>query len=281
MITISPIAAKGAVQYDATSAIDLAGTAQRWVAAAQDYLIDSPDMAALAGDDLKQIKGLQKDVEARRVAVTGPLNAALKSVNDLFRPPKEFLEQAEAALKRSILTYTAEQERLAHEARRLAEEQARIQRAQIEAEARAQAERARQAAAEAQVAAEAQAQALQAGDTETAEREAAVVQAKAQEMEVAAAAAQEGELLSAIVTVAPAIEAPAKIAGLSGRITWRAQVDDLLALAKAVAEGRAPIEALCANDKFLSAQAKAFKKAGPLYPGVRAISERGLAARSA
>lgn len=277
---MTDITTHGTVNYDAIDALNLAAVAKRMVASSQDFIIDSPDMAAIAADDLKQVKRLQKDVEDRRVAVTGPLNAALKSVNDLFRAPKEYLARAESLLKGSILSYTTEQERLAEQARRAAEEQARIERAKIEAEARVQAERARRAAEEAEAAEEAKQQALRDGDTEAACRAASLAQAKMAEVDEASALAQEGELLSAVITVTPAVEAPAKIAGLSGRVTWHAQVDSLLTLARAVAEGKAPIEAIVANDKFLSAQAKAFKKAGELYPGVRAVSERGLAARS-
>ena len=71
------------------------------------------------------------------------------------------------------------------------------------------------------------------------------------------------------------------MSGISGRVTYAAHVDDLMTLVKAVAEGKAPLEAIGANDKFLGAQARAFKKSGPLYPGVTAIAERGIAARAA
>lgn len=278
---MTTIATKGAIQYDASPAVDLASAAQRWVATADDYIIDSHEMAELAGEDLKAIKGLQKEVEAKRVSITGPLNSAVRAVNDLFRAPREYLEQAEATLKRSILTYTEEQERIAAEARRLAEEQERIERERLEAEARQQQELARKAEIEAQQAAEEAARAAAEGDQAAADAATQLAHQRAQEAASAQAAAEEATVVSAVVTVAPAVEAPQKIAGLSGRITYRAQVDDLLALARAVVEGKAPVEAICADEKFLSAQARAFKKVGELYPGVRAIAERGLAARSA
>lgn len=84
-----------------------------------------------------------------------------------------------------------------------------------------------------------------------------------------------------VVTAAPAVEAPAKVSGISGRMTFSAEVTDLMELVKAVAAGTAPIEAIQADTKFLGAQARAFKKAGQLYPGVMAVAERSISARAA
>jgi ribonuclease-3 len=91
------------------------------------------------------------------------------------------------------------------------------------------------------------------------------------------AAAQTAE----VITIPVAAPAPAKVSGISGRVNYTAQVDDLMTLIKAVAEGKAPIQCVIADEKFLGAQARAFKKSGPLYPGVTAVAERSLSARSA
>jgi hypothetical protein len=64
-------------------------------------------------------------------------------------------------------------------------------------------------------------------------------------------------------------------------MTYSAEVTNLLELVQAVAAGQAPLEALQAETKFLGAQARAFKKAGQLYPGVMAVAERSIAARAA
>lgn len=255
------------VTYDASSAIVLATKAQNALASASDFVIDSHTMFELASDDLKQIKALQKDVEEKRTSITGPLNQAVKAVNDLFRSPKEYLEKAEATLKRAMVTWTTEQERLAAIARAQAEQAARAERERLAAEERAQQEAARKAQEEAHAAAAA-------GD------EAAAAAAQA-----AADAAQEQATLAAItasvVTVTPEVEAPSKVSGISGRVTYSAQVTDLMALVIAVAEGKAPIEALQADAKFIGAQARAFKKAGELYPGVVVSAERIISARAA
>lgn len=255
------------VTYDASAAIVLATQAQQHLANANDYVIDSHTMFELASDDLMKIKALQKDVEGKRTAITGPLNQAVKAVNDLFRAPKEFLEQAESTLKRSMVTWTNEQERLAAIARSEAEAAARAERERLAQIEREQQEAARKAQEEAQAAAAA-------GDQEAANKAMELAQAAQQEAAMAAMTAN-------VVTVAPAVEAPAKVSGISSRSTYSAEVTDLMELIKAVAAGAAPIECLQADTKFLGAQARAFKKPGQLFPGVVAKEERSIAARAA
>ena len=255
------------VSYDASSAIVLASKAQNALASVSDFVIDSHTMFELASDDLKQIKTLQKEVEEKRTSITGPLNQAVKAVNDLFRSPKDYLDKAEATLKRAMVTWTTEQERLAAIARAEAEAAARAERERLAALEREQQEAARKAHEEAQAAAAA-------GDTEAAAAAAAAAEAAQQQAAITAMTAQ-------VVTVAPDVEQAGKVSGISGRTTYAAQIDDLLALVKAVAEGKAPIEAIQADTKFLNAQARAFKKQGQLYPGVTAVAERSIAARVA
>lgn len=255
------------IAYDASSAILLANKAQAAMTSAADYVIDSPTMFELASDDLKQVKALQKEVEDKRTSITGPLNQAVKAVNDLFRAPKEYLEKAENTLKRAMVTYTTEQERLAAEARAKAEAEARAERERLAAIEREQAEAARKAQAEAQAAAAA-------GDAEAAAAVMAAAQAAQEQADIAAMTAN-------VVTIAPTVEAPAKVSGISSRVTFSAEVANLMELVKAVAAGTAPIEAIQANNKFLGAQARAFKKPGQLYPGVMAVAEHSIAARAA
>ena len=211
------------IAYDASSAIVLAGKAQSALANACDFVIDSHTMFELASDDLKQVKALQKEVEEKRTNITGPLNQAVKAVNDLFRAPKDYLDKAEATLKRAMVTWTTEQERLAAIARAEAEAAARAERERLAAIEREQQEAARKAQEEAQAAAAA-------GDQEAAAR--AMIQAQAAQEQAAIAA-----VTANVVTAAPAVEAPAKVSGISGRMTFSADVTNLLELVKAVAEG--------------------------------------------
>lgn len=254
------------LSYDASSAVVLSDKAQKALASASDFVIDSTTMFELASDDLRQVKTLQKEVEEKRTSITGPLNQAVKAVNDLFRAPKDYLDKAESTLKRAMITWTSEQERIAAEARAQAEAQARAERERLAAIEREKVEAARKAQEEAQAAAAA-------GDKEAAQRAMAEMQAAQQQAEVAAITAQ-------VITVTPSVEAPAKVSGISGRVTYSAEVTDLMALVKAVAIGAAPIECLQADTKFLGAQARAFKKAGAIYPGVNAVAERSIAARA-
>lgn len=273
--------AQGTVAYDASTAIVLQGQAQAALTSAQDLIIDSPSMYELAGEELRNIKALQKKVEESRTSITGPLNAALKAVNDLFRAPKEYLEQAEAAVKRPMVAFTQEQERIAAEARRAAEAAAAAERRRLAEEQAAQ-ELAAREAAEAAAAAQRQAdEAAAAGDAETAAAAQEQARIQSEAAANAQAEAQATAQIAEVITMHVAAPAVSKAAGVSGRTNYTAQVDNLLELVKAVAAGTAPIEAICANDKFLGAQAKAFKKAGPLFPGVTAVAERILSARAA
>ena len=165
------------------------------------------------------------------------------------------------------MSYTTEQERAAAQARAQAEAEAREERARLAA---IEAEKIKQAH-------EAQRQAQEAAAKGNAEEAQKAMEA-AQQAEAEAAALQ---MTQQVGTGAPEIEAPAKVSGISGRVTYSAEVDDLVALVKAVAEGKAPIESLQADMKFLGAQARAFKKAGELYPGVKSIASRSIAARAA
>lgn len=255
------------ITYDASAALVLASRAEFAMRNASDFVIDSPEMFAIASDDLKMVKGLQKEVEDKRTSITGPLNQAVKAVNDLFRAPKDYLDRAESMLKRAMVSWTTEQERIAAEARAQAEAKARAERERLAELERQQAEAARLAHEEAMAAAAA-------GDEDAAARAMAEAAAKEQEAQLTA-------LTSMVVTVAPQVEAPAKVAGISGRVTYSAEVVDLLALVQAVAAGQVPLEALQPDLKFLGAQARAFKKAGQLYPGVTITAERSISARAA
>lgn len=118
---------KGPISYDTSSAILFSNQAQRALAKAADFNIDSDEMLGAAGDDLRAVKSLQKRVEATRTSIIGPLSQASRAINDLFRPSAQFLEQAEGKLKGAMLAYTTEQERKAETSRRMAPAQAHPQ----------------------------------------------------------------------------------------------------------------------------------------------------------
>lgn len=84
----------------------------------------------------------------------------------------------------------------------------------------------------------------------------------------------------AAMTVAPIVqqERPA-ISGITRRETWRAEVTDLRALVRGVADGQVPLAAIEPNLSFLHGQARALR-AELRYPGVRSVAEKGIASGS-
>lgn len=99
---------------------------------AKGIVVTTPEEFQAAGAQFAAIKTKLKALEDQRVAITGPMNAALKAVNDLFRRPKEALEAAASYYERPMAAYKREEERK----RREAEEAARREREKAEREAR-------------------------------------------------------------------------------------------------------------------------------------------------
>ena len=100
--------------------------------ATKNFEITSADMALKAGVGLKEIKALAKELNRKRIEITGPFNQGLKKVNDLFRPAKDWLTQAEELMKSKLLYYQQEQDRIAREAQAKADEEARKERVKLE-----------------------------------------------------------------------------------------------------------------------------------------------------
>lgn len=237
---------------------------------AQAFTIDSPEVYAAAGEELREIAGRMKRLEEARLSITRPMDAAKKAVMDLFAKPLETLQQADKTLRASMLTWKrAEDERIARE-RAAAEAAARAERERIEREereARARAEEARRAAEQAA----------------TAEEE-----DRARELEAEAAAqAQAAAEAVALAEVAPPVvfEAAPKAEGVATRKVWKAEVVDFAALVKAAAaaleRGDATLLAyLEANTTALNGVAKAMKDAARI-PGVRVYADETLAVRRA
>lgn len=72
--------------------------------------------AALA--EGKDIKTKLETITTRKEEITKPLNAALKSVRDLFRPLETMGETALSVIKGKMLDWTREEDRKAEEAKR-------------------------------------------------------------------------------------------------------------------------------------------------------------------
>lgn len=291
-------------------------SAENFLASARSIVIDSPEMYQTAVTELQQIKRKAKDLEEQRVGLVSPLNAVVKKINDMFRAPLEFLTQAESTIKRAMITYDQEQERIAAEARRKAEEAAARERARIQAEAaaaearakaeedrlRAEAQAAERKAAEARaeedrIRAEAEA-AARAGDKAKAdelEAQAKEQSRTAQAADISAAKAEskadsKGEEVRAeelraqasMVQAAPVVVATAtpKVSGIAGKTKWKGEVKDKLALIKFVAANPQFIGLVDANESAINKMASALKQA-MVVDGVRVYEERQIAARAA
>lgn len=147
-----------------------------------------------AGKLLIKIKAKAQELDSRRKLITRPLDQAKKAVMDLFRDPIDLLAKAELNLKRTILTYTQEQEKKRQEAERKAQEAARKEEAAQRKRLEARADK-----AEAN------------GDTEKAE----YLRERAEEINVPRP------------IVAPQVN---RVAGISERKVWKYRITDVTAI---------------------------------------------------
>lgn len=274
---------------------------------AQSFTITSAEEFELAAGELKAIKAKKDALTEKRMAITRPMDAAKAAVMDLFRGPIAALEKAENLFKGAMLTFQSEQERIAAEARRRAEEEAAAERRRLEEEARrvreaaeaeqrriaeAEAERVRLATAERQRLEDEAAAARAAGNAAAAAAaEAAAAQqreadaAAAAQAEQAAATAQQNaalevsaiEQVSAVVVAVPPAAAPAKVAGISTAKTVDFEVTDLFALVKHIAANPALINLVRADDVKLRAYVRSLGMSTNL-PGVKVGEKKTLRA---
>jgi hypothetical protein len=92
---------------------------------------------------------------------------------------------------------------------------------------------------------------------------------------------QAHEMIAAPVvapTVHVASSTPA-VSGISHRTTWHAEVTDIKALCRAIADGTQPATLVTANMTVLNGLARSLKNALTV-PGVRAVPDRGTAVRT-
>lgn len=194
--------------------------------------------------------------------LTGRVMAARKRLKAIFDP---ICDAAHKAWKKTTDTRKELDDPLAKLERELKEE--------IEA-ARAEIDRREQAAADAEAAEQKRLA------EEAAEREAKALEAEGQK-DVAEAVREEVKAVPAAAfrpAVAPS--APSAGSNLSFREEWYAEVTDLRALARAVADGTAPLSYLEAALPNLNMAAKATKKVGVLCPGVVVKMRRAVAGRA-
>lgn len=242
-------------------------------AIAESIVIDSPAMLEVAGAELITIKRKRNELDEKRKAITGPLDIAKKEIMELFRAPLDFLDSAETILKTGIGSYQNEQKRIAAEAQRKLDEEAAKERNRLAAEAASIALKAKEA--EDKLRAEAEA-AKAAGNAEMAEKLKAEADAKAEASEAESAALE----MQVAMTVAPIIAAaPQKVAGISGRDKWEADVTDKTALLAFIAMNTGYLNLVEINQGALNKLAGVMKSEFNL-PGTKVRCETVIAARS-
>lgn len=182
-----------------------------------------------AGSLSTQISARMKVIETERVEMKKPALDLGRKIDALFSRPLEALKSGKAAVDKLLTDYRQEQ------ARKAREEQARL-----DAIVRKEEERLRKLAEVRAVKAEAK------GDTEKAD---AI-----------------RESVPSIPVPIVQVEPP-KLAGMSFRTDWKADVTDFQRLVVAVAEGKVPLDALLPNDKVIGQAARALKK-NLNWPGV-------------
>jgi hypothetical protein len=110
-------------------------SAQALVTSAEHYQITTEPEYTGSGELLKTIKRHWKDVEEQRKDILKPIDEARARVQALFKKPLDYLTQAEAIIKRAMLGYTQEQERLRRAEEARLQEVARKEREKLEREA--------------------------------------------------------------------------------------------------------------------------------------------------
>ena len=71
----------------------------------ENYVIDSREMFEIADVELSNIRALEKKVEETRVGITGPLNAAMRNTNKLFKPISDALDEAKRKLGAKMIAF--------------------------------------------------------------------------------------------------------------------------------------------------------------------------------
>lgn len=232
---------------------------------ARAYKVTSPELMEAAGEDLKSIKALQKQVEDKRTSITKPLNDAMKAVNALFKPAAEWLADAENTLKGSMLTFRQEQEVKAREAQRKLEEQARKERERLAAQA-AEAER------KAREEADAKRREAEAAAADGRAAEAAKLRQQAEAREAAAASKAEALREQASTVIAPMVTAGIpKTSGQSIRESWSFEIVDAALI---------PREFLMVDEKKIGGVVRAMKGSTNI-PGIKVLRGETMASRAA
>lgn len=113
----------------------LAAQTESLLAVGTNYRVTSAADYEVAGLELKRVKDAQKKLDDLRKSMTRPIDAAKKAIMDFFRGPEQKLATAESGIKRAMIGYSEEQDRIRREAQRKADEAARKEQEKLQQQA--------------------------------------------------------------------------------------------------------------------------------------------------
>ncbi len=185
--------------------------------------ITTEDELASVGDLVKMLNGRRRKIEDKRISLVAPLNKVVKDINELFKAPRDRIDQIVQSAKKHMNNFARAQQALAD---------AKAKRERDEAE------KERKEAAD--LAAAMKKMSGDAGE-ETAK---VVVEQAEKRVEKAAAPAR--------VAVSRGAQSAVSVSK-----TWAVEIKDIKLLALAVAEGRLPITSIEPNMRALTAAGRA------------------------
>jgi len=265
------------------------------------YTVTTVEEFTTGAEQLARIKGAQKELETKRFAITRPMDEAKKRVMDFFRLFEDKLDDAERHVKKGLIAYKDEQDRIAEEAARVERERAEREANRLREEAQeadriaAEKERKRlaklqaeaderQAIEDARLAEERAAAKSEEDVRRAAEQEEAARVRREREQErlhqerLASEAEQRERTARAEIleqraddkTAAPLAPATPKVKGLTGKKVWKFEIVDVASV---------PDMYKTVDEKKIRGIVNALKDTADI-PGVRIWSETALASRA-
>lgn len=253
---------------------------QQLAAEAGKQLVVARNFKVVSHEGMVESAGILQTIAALEQVVCGTLDKHIANAHKLHKDlvaeknaAMTPLAEAKQIVKRAVLGFQQDQEKIRLEAERKAQAAADAERAKLAAQA-AETEAKATAAAE-KLRQEAEAAAA-AGRT----AEAAKLTARA-DTKLATGGARAAALHTrAAGVITPIIPSTVQaVAGMSNRKTFKAVVTDKMELFKGIVAGLVPIGAGDANETFLNGQAR-LQQMDLNYPGVQVIEEKGITSRS-
>lgn len=234
---------------------------------ANELIIDCPAMLEDNGGEMVAIQTMLKTIEAERKELVVPINEAHAKVMAFFKKHSDPLTTALEIRKLKHGAYITEQNRIAAERQRIADQAAAAERARLAKEAAVLEAKAKEK--EAKLRAEAEAAAA-AGNAAQAAKLKAEADARQEKAEEAAAELRMQAAYTVSAVVVP--ESAGKVSGVSKmKDNWQYVIED---------EDKIPRSFMCVDEKKLLAYAKAMKDSATVE-GVRFVNNAQVAVRAA